>query len=619
MVVDASVLVTVRRARWRVMGLLLALLPMACGGPGIDAPAPDAAVPAVADPSSPRASNGSKTSDLQGMGVPIPKGTPVPTLPEGLSPIRFRVVEQTGISFQHHRGNDEFKHFPTSLGSGVAMFDYDHDGRLDLYFCSTRNLPLSAPNLSGGNKLYRNLGGFKFEDVTDKAGVGFNGFCHGVAVGDVNNDGHSDLYLTCYRRNVLYLNQGDGTFRDATEGSGATVDLWSTGAAFLDYDGDGRLDLYVSCYAVWLDTENYPFCGDVRRNIRVICPPGAFQPERHFLFKGNGDGTFVETTAKAGILRHDGRGLGIVTADINGDGRTDIYVANDYSPNFLFLNRGDGTFEDATESSGAATNEAGEVQGSMGVDAQDVDNDGRPELFVTNFRGQYNTLYRNYDGRNFQDVSAQAGLIRDSLPYVGWGCSLADLDADGRVDIFVTNGEVDDNLRLLGQEIDYDQPAIVWRNRGNWKFERVNAGPYFQTPHPGRGAAFGDLDEDGDIDVVINHQDRQPVVLSNESDRGHWVRFELRTTRSNRSAIGTTVEVECGKTRLQRQRKGGESYLSVNDPRLHFGLGAATKVDRVTIRWPSGVVSTLDSVAVDQTHVVIEPTEGKAKLPGAAR
>jgi hypothetical protein len=534
------------------------------------------------------------------------------------SPIRFReVTSGSGITFVHCSGNDPEKLYPTLLGSGVAMLDYDGDGRLDLYFATTRNLPLDAPNRSRGNRLYRNLGGFRFEDVTAKAGVGYNGFCHGVAVGDVDNDGHPDLFLTTLGDNVLYLNNGDGTFRDASAGCGARCGTWSTGAAFLDYDGDGRLDLYVSGYGEWSERDEHPFCGDRAKGVRIYCSPYSLTPARHHLFKGRGDGTFVETTEPAGVLRTDGRGLGVVTADLNGDGATDIYVANDGCPKFLFLNRGDGTFDDATESSGAATNEAGEVQGSMGVDAQDLDGDGRPELFVTNFRGQYNALYRNLDGHDFQDVSAQAGIVKGTSPYVGWGCALADFDGDGLPDMFVVNGEVDDNLRQLGQDVDWSQPVVVWRNLGRRKFARVaDPGPFFRANHPCRGAAFGDLDDDGDLDVVISRMDQPPAVLSNESDRGHWVRIVLRATRSNRSAVGATVEVHAGGRVFQRLRKGGDSYLSANDPRPLVGLGALGRVDRIEVRWPSGARSVVENPGVDRTHVVTEP-EGPAA--GGAR
>ncbi|MDB5352413.1 MAG: hypothetical protein JWN86_3660 [Planctomycetota bacterium] len=545
-----------------------------------------------------------------------PSKPTTPTLSDQPPSLVFRdVSDSSGIRFVHASGLDGGRYYPASLGCGLALFDYDGDGKLDIYFCSNRKLPLSAENKAMGNRLYRNLGGMKFEDVTDKAKVGFRGFCHGAAVADVNGDGKPDLYLTTYGSNVLYLNNGDGTFRDASAGSGIDVKPWSSGAAFLDYDGDGKLDLYVTRYARWTEAGPHKYCGDAKRGIRVFCSPYDFTPERHLLFRGNGDGTFVDTTEKAGVVRRDGRGLGVVAADINHDGKTDLYVANDGCPNFLFINNGDGTFTDATESSGAATNGAGAVQGSMGVDIQDVDGDGQPELFVTNFRGEYNTLYQNLGGGNFQDVSAQAGIVKDSLAFVGWGCGLADFDNDGRPDMLVANGEIDDNLRQFGQEVDFDQPTVVWRNMGRSKFVRVmNPGPFFAKDHNARGAAFGDLDDDGDLDVVLILTDGKPAVLSNESvNQGNWIRFALEGSRGNRDAIGATVEVYAGGQVFQRLVRGGDSYLSVNDRRALIGIGTLDRVDRVEILWPGGRKTTLNEPALKKTHRVLEPSGGDAR------
>ena len=315
---------------------------------------------------------------------------------------------------------------------------------------------------------------------------------------------------------------------------------------------------------------------------------------------------------KAGVLRREGRGLGVVAADVNHDGWPDLYVANDASPNFLFLNKRDGTFEDATESSGADRDGSGKVQGSMGLDIQDVDGDGRPELFVTNFRGQYNTLYRNLDGRNFQDVSARAGIVKDSLAYVKWGCALADFDNDGMPDMFVVNGDIDDNLREFGQESEYAQPCIVWKNVGRGRFARVtDPGPFFATNHPARGAAFGDLDDDGDLDVVIVNMDLSPAILANESpDPGRWVRFALRGAGGNTDAIGATVEVHAGGRLFQRLIRGGDSYLSVNDRRALIGLGAISAIDRVEVLWPGGRTTTLKGkdLALGRTHSLVQPS-----------
>ncbi len=397
--------------------------------------------------------------------------------------IRFRDVSDTsGIDFVHHSGDSPEKNFPNTLGSGIALLDYDGDGWLDVYFATTRMLPLEAPDCSRGNRLYRNRGDCTFEDVTERAGVGFRGFTHGVVAGDLDGNGFPDLFLTNLGPNVLYLNRGDGTFRDASRGAGVEGAGWSTGSAMFDYDSDGDLDLYVSSYGRWTYGGERPFFGNLRTRERVYCPPTTINPERHFLLRNRGDATFEDVTEAAGILRRDGRGLGVVAADLNGDGLTDLYVANDMSPNFLFLNRGDGTFEDLTETSGAARNAVGKTQASMGVDAEDLTGDGLPELVVTNFREEYTTIYRNLDGRNFQDISGWAGVVPESRTGVGWGCALADLDNDGWPDLVVVNGHVDNNLPFGGGVLPQAEPPKVWRNLGEGRFRAVrDAGPFFTS------------------------------------------------------------------------------------------------------------------------------------------
>ncbi|WZO99849.1 CRTAC1 family protein [Isosphaeraceae bacterium EP7] len=523
--------------------------------------------------------------------------------------IRFRdATEATGIRFTHTSGNTPEKLYPTANGSGLAMLDYDGDGRLDLYFSTTRHLPIGTESPSKGNALYRNKGDGTFEDVTARAGVGFDGFNQGVVAGDVDNNGHVDLYLTNLDGNVLYLNNGDGTFR-RRENSGAECGLWSSGAAMLDYDNDGKLDLYVTCYGSWPLKDAQP-CGDAAKGVVTYCSPRTITPQRHFLYHNEGNATFVDATERAGILRADGRGLGVLAADLDDDGRIDLYVANDLCPHFLFFNNGDGTFTDATESSGAALSESGQAQAGMGIDAEDTDGNGLPDLFVSHFEGDYGTLYRNLGGRGFQDVSASVGVVAGTAPYVGWGCSLGDLDNDGWPDLFVANGHVDDNLAAMGRDVPWAEPAKVWRNRGDGRFRlAADPGPYFRESHVARGAAFGDLDNDGDLDAVISRMDARPAVLLNETEvLGHWIRLDLTGTRSNRTSIGASAEVHVGTRVLRRQVKGGGSYLSSNDPRLLVGLGKSERVDKVVIRWPSGTLTTLDGPAIDRAHQVIEPS-----------
>lgn len=538
-----------------------------------------------------------------------------------LASIRFRdVTEQSGITFVHCSGSSPDKHYPTLFGSGVALIDYDGDGLLDLYFATTRNFPLDAPTRSQGNRLYRNLGGGRFVDVTEKAGVGFRGFTTGLAVGDLDGNGFADLYLANFGPNVLYLNNGDGTFRDASAASGATCGVWSSGVALLDYDGDSRLDLYVSCYGQWTFEGPHPFCGDKAKNVRTVCSPTTIPPQRHFLFRNKGDGTFEDTTAAAGILRRDGRGMGVLAADFDRDGHVDLFVANDLCPNFLFLNRGDGTFDDVSESSGAACSEAGEPQSGMGVDAEDLTGDGYPELVVSHYRGEYCTLYRSLDGRTFQDTSALAGIVQDSMPYVGWGCALADFDRDGEPDLLIVNGHVENNLPQVGRDIPYAEPSKVWRNTGGGKFRAVRQpGSFFATDTVARGAAFGDLDNDGDIDVVVSRMDDRPAILLNESDRGRWIGLNLVGRRFN-PPVGALVEIHAGDRVLYRQVKGGGSYYSANDPRLIVGLGSINRIDQVEIHWPGGGRTVLHEPALDRMHRVLEPAGNDAGgTPGRAR
>jgi hypothetical protein len=458
----------------------------------------------------------------------------------------------------------------------------------------------------------------RFEDATKNSGLGFAGYCHGIVVGDIDNDGDQDVFLCNYGSNALLLNQGDGTFRDISASAGINRSGWSSGGAFLDYDNDGDLDLYVTNYGQWKLPDDDWFCTDPNhhyqpgdKKVRTYCSPRALKPAKHYLYRNNGDLTFTDVTDAAGLGRTDGRGFGVVAADLNGDGRIDLYVANDMCPNFVFLNRGDGTFEDLTESSGAGYDSHGLVRAGMGVDAEDVDGDGLPDLFVTNFRNEPNSLFKNLGGGLFEDCSPASGMCTDSTPWVGWGCALADFDNDGWPDCFVTNGHVDNNLALLGKAIGYAEPPLLHRNMEGTRFRLATraAGSYFDADHVGRGAAFGDLDSDGDIDIVVNHKDAAPAVLRNDtpaSKTNHWVALLLVGTTSNRDAVGARVEIELKDRILVRQRKGGSSMESSHDPRLLLGIGPEKSARRMTIRWPSGRTTTLRGLAADASYRVPE-------------
>jgi hypothetical protein len=534
----------------------------------------------------------------------------------GPGPFRFEDIQPgSGIDFVHVSGMTAEKQFPTANGSGVAMFDYDGDGKLDLYFATGNALPL-GDKPAASNRLYKNLGGLKFQDVTGRSGLGFRGYCHGITVGDIDNDGNPDVFLSNYGGDALYRNNGDGTFSDISRSAGIRrPGTWSSSAAFLDYDGDGDLDLYVSRYGDWQWPRDDRFCGDADKKVRRYCSPKELTPVAHTLFRNNGDRTFTDVTDEAGTGRADGHGFAAVAADLDGDGKTDLFVANDQDPHFLFFSSSDGTFRDATVDGGASYDAEGRTQAGMGVDAEDLDGDGRPELFVTTFQDEYNTLYRNLGGGTFVDTTANFGLAVDGLPWIGWGCALADLDNDGWPDIVVANGHIDDNAGVEGPRGSYAQPPLLHQNRAGKRFSLANggAGPYFETEHVGHGLAVGDIDDDGDLDLVVSHKDGPPAVLRNDTPPiNHWIRVILVGTQSNRDAIGARVEVEAGGRVIHRQKKSGHSLMSSHDPRLLVGLGHATMADRLTVRWPSASVSTLGPLKADQTVEVVEPKGGPA-------
>jgi hypothetical protein len=535
------------------------------------------------------------------------------------SPFRFaEIAKESGIDFVHVSGTNKDKNFPSANGSGVAVFDYDGDGKLDLYFATCTYFPIGSQK-TGSNKLYKNLGGGKFKDVTKESGLGYEGFNHGIIAGDLDNDGDTDVFLCAYGQNVYYLNNGNGTFTDVTKKAGLDKPGWSSSGALLDYDNDGDLDIYVSNYGDWKLPGDDVFCGDAAKKVRLYCSPRSIRTVKHYLYKNNGDGTFTDVFSTVIFDpasnkfrgRDDGHGFGVVTADFDGDGKIDIYVANDMNPNFLFRNRGDGTFEDITEASGAAFDEKGQAQSGMGVDCEDVTGDGLPELFVTNFSNEYNTLYQNLGKCSFYDTTAFFGLAADTMPFVKWGTGLVDFDSDGWPDIFVANGHVDDNRKELGQPVEYQEPPLLHRNIDGKRFKLAtrDAGAYFDTGHVGRGVAFGDLDDDGDTDIIVNHKDAAPAVLRNDTplNGNSWIRLQLTGTKSNRDAIGSLIKVQVGSKTIYRQRKGGVSMLSTNDGRVIVGLGKAEIIDKITVRWPSGTEQVLEKVKPNQTLKLTEP------------
>jgi len=527
-------------------------------------------------------------------------------------PIFFTdITENSGVNFVHFSGTTDEKPVPTANGSGLAVFDFDSDGLMDIYFAQSTHLPVDPKGGQTG-KLYRNMGGMKFLDVTDKSGLGATTFfTHAAIAADIDNDGDPDLYLCNYGKNALFRNDGKGKFTDISSESSTDIKTWSSSAAFLDYDGDGLLDIYISTYADWKFPEDNKFCGDAQKKVRLYCDPKELRPARDYLLKNMGNCKFSDVTEVAGILRGDGHGFGVITADFNADHLTDIYVANDQDPNFLFLNLGNGKFEDVTAFAGASLDGRGHAQAGMGVDTEDFDGDGLPEIIVTNFANEPNTLYKNLGKGLFMDVTSATGVLAPSLPYVGWGATMADFDLDGWPDLFVANGHLDDNRRDLGEDAPQPQPALLLRNFGGRRFEDIgqSAGSYFLKNHVGRGVGWGDLDNDGDIDVVVSHKDGKPSILRNDSQRKgrHWVRLVLIGSISNRDAIGARVELNLGERKLTRLRKGGCGLMSTHDARLTIGVDSAAKIKSIRVIWPSGKESIIENVQSDSEIKVVEP------------
>ncbi|MEO2036240.1 MAG: CRTAC1 family protein [Planctomycetaceae bacterium] len=514
----------------------------------------------------------------------------------------------SGVNFQHISGDSKEKPFPAANGSGMGMIDYDLDGRIDLYFATGRSFPFESPHQGPENRIYRNLGDWTFRDVTSESGLGYQGYSVAIAVGDFDSDGFPDVYATCFGENQLYRNLGDGTFENYSAASGGD---FSTSAAFLDFDADGLLDVYVCNYGEWSFDQN-TFCGDRAGDVRIFCSPKSLKPERDCLLQNLGDGTFRDVASEAGLDELSGRAQGILASDVDGDGDVDLYVGNDIHPNFLYLNTGDGKFSNVTEVSGTAYDRNGRMQAGMGVAGGDVNRDGLWDLFVTNFEGEYHTLYLQHSSNDFHDVSTTHGLAAASKPWVGWGAAIVDFDLDGWKDLIVTNGHVDDNLQQMGRDDPYLQPALVWRNiEGRFQLLGGAVGSYFRNPHPGRGLATADLDNDGDWDVVIAHKDQRPALLRNDvvtAAAGPPTSLCLRLigTLSNRDAVGCRVVIASDAFPQIEQVENGGSYLSAHDLRLILSVGDAGKVD-VEINWPSGVQSRINGLDPARHYDIVEP------------
>jgi hypothetical protein len=531
-------------------------------------------------------------------------GRPVPQLED--------VTAQAGITFKH-TSDPSKRYIVESMSGGVILIDYDRDGWPDIYFTNAPSVEMAIKGQKSFGALYHNNHDGTFTDVTVKAGLTSPCFAMGGAVGDYNNDGWPDLYLTCLGGNVLYRNNGDGTFTDMTAKAGVADGRWSTGAAFGDYDGDGFADLMVVNY-VDFHLDDMPGFGSASfckyKGIDVQCGPRGLRGAGDSLFHNNGDGTFTDVSKAAGVSDPDGYyGLGVVWADFNNTGHPDIYVTNDSTPKYLYKNLGNGKFEDIGLQSGTAVSEDGSEQASMGIALGDYNHTGRPSIFVTNFTDENVLLYRNDGDWNFKEDSFASGVALPSLSLVKWGTAFVDLDNDGWLDLILVNGHVYPQVDSLPSGAGYRQPKVLELNQKNGTFCDASdqAGKPLQELRVSRGLAVGDLFNDGNMDVVIEDLDGIPMLLRNHGIPGrHWVSFELDGTKSNRLALNARIAIIAGGMTQTDEVHSGGSYLSQNDLRIHFGLGNATKIDKVEIHWPSGLTEDLTNLAVDRDYNVAE-------------
>ena len=509
-------------------------------------------------------------------------------------------------------GVDTNAYIIEAMGACIAFFDYDNDGWLDALVLSGSRLEDAPPGTT--NRLYRNNRDGTFTDVTVKAGLVREGWAYGVTTGDYNNDCFEDVFITYWGRNVLYRNNGDGTFTEVTKEAGllGPSDRWGTGCTWIDYDRDGRLDLFVSNYLVF-DPKLIPPAGRNPncnfKGILINCGPRGLAPETFILYRNKGDGTFENVTEKSGVggIRSS-FALTAVAADFDGDGWQDIFVAGDSTPSLLFRNNHDGTFTDEGLERGVALNEDGQEQAGMGVGVGDFDADGQLDIFKTHFTEDTPGLFRNSGNGNFRDVTIRAGLGVETR-YVSWGTGIEDLDNDGLPDIFWVTGSVYPEVGKKHPEFPHRTPRVLFRNLGTGKFEQLfeETGPGVQAAHASSGVAFGDYDNDGDLDILVMNQNEPPSLLRNDlGGNNHWLKVRLIGTKSNRSAIGARVTVSYGARKQSRVVLGQSAYLSVSDRRLHFGLGKETTAD-VEIQWPGGAVQKLTGLAADQLHVIKEP------------
>ncbi len=508
----------------------------------------------------------------------------------------------SGITWKHTNGRSPGYYLPETTGAGCAFLDYDNDGWMDVYLINSGPCDFYRPDPPLRNALYHNNRDGTFMDTTGKAGVQGGGYGMGAAVGDYNGDGFPDLYVTQYGRSILYRNNGDGTFADVTEAAGVAAPGWASSAVWFDYDNDGRLDLFV-CRFVEFSKSMNRFCGNPQTGERYYCYPRVYPPARSWLFRNKGDGTFQDVTMESGIGRLFGKAWGVVATDVNNDGWMDLFVANDTVQNFLFLNKGDGTFEEIALQAGVGFSPDGRARSGMGVDSADYDQDGWEDLFVTNVDQEMYSLYHNNHDLTFDDMAEAYGIAAVTRLMSGWGTKFFDYDNDGNLDLFVANGHPDDKIEEHSYGVRYREPLLIFHNDGD-RLENVSsgAGPIFQQRFAARGLAIGDFNNDGAVDVLVSVNNGPPLLLKNKAASGnHWLGIHLIGKQANPDAIGARLTWYSGDLKRSKLKVGGGSYLASHDPREVLGIGPRTRIDRLEVRWPSpsGRAETFTSLPLD--------------------
>jgi len=511
----------------------------------------------------------------------------------------------SGIGWVHNNAHSPERFLPETVGAGCAFLDFDNDGWMDIFLVNSGPSDFYSPTTSLKNALYRNNHNGSFTDVTDQAGLAGGRFGMGVAVADYDGDGWQDLYLTNYGPNVLYRNNGNGTFTEVTDKVGVATQGWSTCAVWFDYDNDGKLDLFVSSF-VYFDKSQHLLCVDKTMTQNYYCIPRIFKPRPSYLFHNNGNGSFADVSKESGIAASPGKSFGAVATDVNNDGLLDLFVANDTVPNFLFINKGGGKFEEIGLEAAVAYSETGKPRSGMGVDATDYDGDGWQDLFVANIDQEFFSLYRNQRDLTFTDEPGEIGPATQLLS--GWGLKFFDYDDDGDPDLLLVNGHPDDLVEMKTSRVKYKEPLLLFENSGaGFKNVSAQSGKVFAKQFSGRGMAVGDFDNDGDLDVLISNNGEAPLLLRNEGgNRNNWLGLQLVATKSNPAAVGALITWQAGGVKRSRLKTAGGSYLASHDPREILGLGSGTTVDSVQIRWPSGRIDKLTNLPINRYTRVVE-------------